>query len=57
VRPAGWFQLLSAADADLGRFRELDEILREDIPGSAGWRWTDDGFREETFSFGFNPAW
>jgi GNAT superfamily N-acetyltransferase len=48
--------LVSAADADLDRLRELDDALREVIPGSGGWRWSPEEFREETFSEGFDPA-
>lgn len=54
--PPDGFDLISAADADLAMLQELDETLREDIPGSDGWRWTPDDFAEETFSFGFDPA-
>jgi RimJ/RimL family protein N-acetyltransferase len=35
--PAG-FTVVSAVDADLDRVRELDDALRQDVPGSAGWR-------------------
>jgi RimJ/RimL family protein N-acetyltransferase len=35
--PAG-FTVVSAADADLDRVRELDDALRQDVPGSDGWR-------------------
>ncbi|HEY0639873.1 MAG TPA: GNAT family N-acetyltransferase [Pseudonocardiaceae bacterium] len=38
-------ELVSARDADLERLRVLDERLRDDIPGSAGWRWTPAQFR------------
>ena len=49
--------LVSAADADLDRLRLLDEALREDIPGSSGWRWTPERFRAETLGdTAFDPA-
>lgn len=50
---AGW-RLLSAADADLNRLRELDEVIRDDIPGTRGWRWEPGEFRGETFGTGFD---
>jgi ribosomal protein S18 acetylase RimI-like enzyme len=37
-------------DVDLDRLRELDEELRQDVPGTEGWRWTPEAFREETYS-------
>jgi ribosomal protein S18 acetylase RimI-like enzyme len=49
--------LASAAEADLDRLRTLDEALRQDIPGTDGWRWTPEGFREQTFGGDdFDPA-
>ena len=37
--------------------RLLDDELRHDIPGTDGWRWTAEGFREETYlSPHFDPA-
>lgn len=41
---------LSLADVDLDRLRLLDEELRQDTPGAAGWRWEPDAFRRETSS-------
>ncbi len=40
--------VVSAGSVDLDRLRLLDDELREDIPGSAGWRWTPEQFRAET---------
>jgi hypothetical protein len=37
VLPAG-LDVLSAADAEITRLRLLDDALRQDVPGSAGWR-------------------
>lgn len=55
--PPPGFDLVSAADADLGLLRALDEAVRADIPGSDGWRWRRlADFRDETFGFGFDPA-
>jgi GNAT superfamily N-acetyltransferase len=46
----------SAAGADTDRLRLLDDDLRQDVPGSDGWRWDAEGFRAETFSPAFDPA-
>jgi GNAT superfamily N-acetyltransferase len=56
ILPPSGITLLGAADADLDRLRLLDDALRQDTPGSDGWRWTPEEFREETFSDGFDPA-
>jgi RimJ/RimL family protein N-acetyltransferase len=54
--PAG-VVAISAADADLDRLRLLDDALRDDIPGTRGWRSTPEEFADETFSVpAFNPA-
>jgi len=53
--PAG-LTVLSASAADDDRLRQLDDELRQDVPGSDGWRWDAEGFRRETFSPGFDPA-
>jgi RimJ/RimL family protein N-acetyltransferase len=48
---------ISAADADADRLRLLDDALRDDIPGTAGWRSTPAEFAAETFDPpAFNPA-
>jgi GNAT superfamily N-acetyltransferase len=47
--------VISAADADLERLRLLDDDLRQDVPGTDGWRWDPEGFRSETFGRGFDP--
>ncbi|HZT94670.1 MAG TPA: GNAT family N-acetyltransferase [Gaiellaceae bacterium] len=39
------------------RLRALDDLLRQDVPGTDGWRWSSEGFREETYeSSDFDPA-
>lgn len=38
------------ADVDLDRLRLLDDELRQDTPGAAGWQWDPEAFRRETFS-------
>jgi ribosomal protein S18 acetylase RimI-like enzyme len=55
VLPAG-LDVLSAADADITRLRRLDDALRQDVPGSEGWRWDAEEFRTETFGPFFDPA-
>jgi ribosomal protein S18 acetylase RimI-like enzyme len=55
VLPAG-FDVISAADADITRLRLLDDALRQDVPGSAGWRWDARQFQAETFGPFFDPA-
>ena len=52
--PAG-LGVLSAADADITRLRLLDDALRQDVPGSEGWRWDAEQFRAETFGPFFDP--
>jgi ribosomal protein S18 acetylase RimI-like enzyme len=39
------------------RLRLLDDLLRQDVPGTDGWKWSPEGFREETYdSADFDPA-
>jgi glutamate/tyrosine decarboxylase-like PLP-dependent enzyme/RimJ/RimL family protein N-acetyltransferase len=53
--PSG-LEIRSAADVNADRLRLLDDELRADVPGTAGWRWDADGFHAETFeSGGFDP--
>jgi GNAT superfamily N-acetyltransferase len=47
--PASPHDFLGLGDVDENRLRLLDDELRQDTPGSDGWRWTADGFHEETF--------
>ena len=53
--PAG-VVIVSAADAFEDDLRLLDDALRQDVPGGAGWRWDPANFDEETFSSEFDPA-
>ena len=49
--------IISAAHADEDQLRGLDDALRQDVPGTAGWKWDPGDFREETFdSEHFDPA-
>ena len=45
--PAG-FELLTADQVDEDRLRELDDELKQDVPGADGWKWDRQGFRKET---------
>jgi GNAT superfamily N-acetyltransferase len=39
------------------RLRILDDLLRQDVPGTGDWKWTREGFHEETHdSPDFDPA-
>ncbi|WP_161791251.1 GNAT family N-acetyltransferase [Streptacidiphilus jiangxiensis] len=40
---------LPVQKADADRWRKLDDALRQDVPGTAGWRNDPDRFAEETF--------
>jgi ribosomal protein S18 acetylase RimI-like enzyme len=48
--------IVSAADAFEDQLRLLDDALRQDVPGTAGWRWDPGDFHEETFGEDFDPA-
>ena len=43
-------RLSSAADVDEDRLRLLDDELRQDVPGTSGWRSTPEEFRDHTFA-------
>jgi ribosomal protein S18 acetylase RimI-like enzyme len=50
------FTLTSAAEADLDRLRELDDQLRQDVPGADGWRNDPATFADQVFGdSGFDP--
>lgn len=55
VLPAGP-GVRSAAGADITWLRLPGDALRQDVPGSAGWRWDAGQFRAETFSSFVDPA-
>lgn len=48
--------IISAVDAYEDQLRLLDDALRQDVPGTAGWKWDPGDFREETFGSDFDPA-
>lgn len=54
--PAG-IDAVRADVVDEQTLRLLDDELRQDVPGTDGWHWTAEGFREETYlSPQFDPA-
>lgn len=57
VEPPAGFVLVRADEVDETRLRLLDDALRQDVPGTDGWRWAEVDFREETYeSPAFDPA-
>ncbi|HEV3480213.1 MAG TPA: GNAT family N-acetyltransferase [Gaiellaceae bacterium] len=57
LEPPPGFVFIDAEQVDEDRLRVLDDALRQDVPGTDGWRWDEAGFREETFeSPSFDPA-
>jgi ribosomal protein S18 acetylase RimI-like enzyme len=54
--PAG-FEIVTADLVDEDRLRELDDELKQDVPGADGWKWDRLGFRNETYDApDFDPA-
>lgn len=45
----------SAAEVDTDDLRHLDDELRQDVPGTSGWRSTAEEFRDDTFTDAFDP--
>jgi RimJ/RimL family protein N-acetyltransferase len=46
-----------ADEVDETTLRLLDDALRQDVPGTDGWRWGEAGFRKETYEApGFDPT-
>lgn len=56
VEPPRGFMFVSADRVDVDRLRLLDDALRQDVPGTDGWRWEPDAFRKKTFCAEFDPA-
>jgi ribosomal protein S18 acetylase RimI-like enzyme len=55
-RPPG-IAFVQADEIPEEQLRTLDDVLRQDVPGTGGWRWSAEGFREETYeSLHFDPA-
>jgi GNAT superfamily N-acetyltransferase len=53
-RPPG-VQVLRLAEVDDDRARLLDDELRNDVPGTAGWRWPVEMWRDELSSPAYDP--
>jgi ribosomal protein S18 acetylase RimI-like enzyme len=47
--------IISAVDAYEDQLRLLDDALKQDVPGNAGWKWDPGDFHEETFGSDFDP--
>jgi RimJ/RimL family protein N-acetyltransferase len=57
VEPPPGVSLVRADRVDEEMLRLLDDLLRQDVPGTDGWKWDVDGFRAETYeSSDFDPA-
>lgn len=57
VEPPPGVAFVTADRVDERRLRLLDDLLRQDVPGTEGWKWSVAGFREETYeSPDFDPA-
>lgn len=46
--PPDGVSFLTVDHVDEDRLRELDDLLRQDVPGTDGWRWDPRDFHEET---------
>ena len=55
VAPAG-VRLRSIADVNEDRLRVLDDELRQETPGTDGWRWSAEDFHDETYGPYLDPA-
>lgn len=54
--PVG-FEIVTAHRVDEDRLWELDNELKQDVPGADGWKWDRQGFRKETYDApDFDPA-
>lgn len=56
AEPPPGISSVPADRVDEERLRLLDDLLRQDVPGTDGWKWSPEGFREETYSSDFDPA-
>jgi len=48
-QPPPGITLVRADEFDEARLRLLDDLLRQDVPGTDGWKWSPTGFHEETY--------
>jgi ribosomal protein S18 acetylase RimI-like enzyme len=56
VEPPAGVELVTADRVEVDRLRELDDELRQDVPGSRGWRWEAVDFRAELAGADFDPT-
>ena len=57
VEPPPAITFVRADRFDETRLRLLDDLLRQDVPGTDGWKWSPGGFHEETYDApDFDPA-
>lgn len=57
VEPPPGIRFVRADAVEEKRLRLLDDLLRQDVPGTDGWKWGPDRFHEETYdSPDFDPA-
>lgn len=57
VEPPPGITFVPADEVEEKRLRLLDDLLRQDVPGTDGWKWSPNGFHEENYdSPDFNPA-
>jgi ribosomal protein S18 acetylase RimI-like enzyme len=57
TEPPPGIAFVGADQVEEERLRRLDNLLRQDVPGTKGWEWDVEGFREETYdSPDFDPA-
>lgn len=47
--PPSGYRFVRADAVDEDRLRRLDDLLRQDVPGTDGWRWEPADFRDETW--------
>ena len=56
AEPPPGVHLVTSDAVEERRLRELDDVLRQDVPGTDGWRWTADAFRDEMNGPHYDPA-
>lgn len=57
LEPPSGIAFAQADRVEEERLRLLDDLLRQDVPGTDGWEWSAEEFREETYhSSQFDPA-
>lgn len=55
VDPPAGVELVTADRVEEDRLRELDNRLRQDVPGTDGWSWDATGFRAEMAGPDYDP--